>query len=329
MNNLFFFWGQESFLINSEIEKIKTKNIDKNFETMAYKKIYKPSISDITTILGTLPMMFGNVMHVIDVNDFFLSDSGSSVDDWELKQFEKALETKSEKNIIVFRLIIPPDSKKKVDTRKKIYKITAKYAEEKQFPFLKPTSDELTKIISELGKNVGLKLNSGICKELISQIGTNVGILNSELQKLAITIYPKNEPTSDDIKDICVQKNDVFSILEPVLKNDLNKGLTELKKVFEKSSCPEIMGALQYSLRNLAYIKIYYPKIGASGIFQKTHIPNFIIDMNYKMISKVSIGKIINLKQNLTKAEYKIKSGECTNPEYAIEMALMGVNDVQ
>ena len=36
MKNLFFFWGQEDFLINSEIEKIKSKNIDKTFEAMAY-----------------------------------------------------------------------------------------------------------------------------------------------------------------------------------------------------------------------------------------------------------------------------------------------------
>ena len=60
MENLFFFWGQEDFLINSEIEKLKEKFIDKNFETMSYKKLYEPSFEDVINAIKAVPMMFGN-----------------------------------------------------------------------------------------------------------------------------------------------------------------------------------------------------------------------------------------------------------------------------
>ena len=114
MSNLFFFWGQEDFLINSEIEKIKSENIDKNFEAMAYKQIYEPCFNDVINAISSLPMMFGNIMHVIDVNKFFLGkekdsedESNDTIDDFALKQLEKALESKSDKKYCCFEVHNP------------------------------------------------------------------------------------------------------------------------------------------------------------------------------------------------------------------------------
>ena len=328
MENLFFFWGQEDFLINSEIEKLKKKFIDKNFEAMAYKKLYEPSFDDIINAIQTLPMMFGNVMHIIDVNKFFLSDSESSIDDWALNQYEDALKNKSDKNIIVLRLIIPSDSKRKVDTRKKIYKITSKYANEKQFPQYRSFDKGLPMVITSLAKDNGLQLDNQIIGKIIEQMGGNLGIINSELQKLAITIYPKTSPTVNDIENICTKKDDVFAILEAIFKNDTDKALYELKKVLEKSSLPEVMGAIQYSLRSFTIIKTNYKKIGKIGLSQKLHIHEFIIEKNYNMMSQFSEKSLFKLKHDLIKTEYAIKSGECANPEIALEIALMGVCDV-
>ena len=331
MKNLFFFWGQEDFLINSEIEKIKTENIDKNFETMAYKHIYEPCFDDVINAVRSLPMMFGNVMHVIDVNGFYLSkdkdSDSSSVDEWELTQFEDALKNASEKNIIVFRCIIPPDSKKKVDTRKKLYKITSKYFNEKQYPLFRHYDKELPEIISKLGKKSDLTLSKQVISYMIEQIGTNLGIINSELEKLAIVIYPSKTPTVDDIKNICTKKDDVFSVLEAVFQNNIGKALSELKKSLEKSSIQEIFAAIQYSLRNFSIIKTYY-KYGKSALSQQLHIPEFVIEQNYNLMSKISEESIYKLRNNLLKTEYSIKTGDCISPENSLEMALMEVCDV-
>ena len=332
MSNLFFFWGQEDFLINLETEKIKSKFIDKNFESMAYKRIYDPGFNDVVNALQSLPMMFGNVMHVIDVNKFFLAkekdDTSDIIDDFALKQYENALQNISDKNIVVLRCVIPPDSKKKVDTRKKIYKITSKYAQEKQFPIYRAYEKELPKIINDIGKNNGLELSDKVVKNIIEQIGTSLGIINSELQKLALTIYPKTRPDEADIWNICVKNDDVFSILLPIFNNNISSALYEFKKVSEKISIPEILAAMQYSLRNYTAIKILYPKIGKYDISQKLHIREFIAEKNYNDVSNISEKTLLRLRRNLIKAEYSIKTGDCVNPETAIEMALMGVCDV-
>ena len=334
MENLFFFWGQEDFLINSEIEKLKEKNIDKNFETMSYKKLYDPDFEDVINAVKSVPMMFGNVMHVIDVNKFFLSsektasDKDNTADDWALKQFEEALQNKSPKNIVVLRCVIPLDSKKKVDTRKKIYKITSKYANEKQFPLYRDFDKYLPDIISKIGEKHGLKLSDKTIKVIVEQMGTYLGIINSELQKLAITIYPETSPKVDDIQNICTKKDDVFTILEKIFRGNKDTALFELKKVLEKNSIQEVMGAIQYSLRNLVLIKLYFQKLGKFGVAQKMHIPEFIVEKNYNMLSNVTGTELLNLKNKLLKVEYAMKTGECINPETALEMALMGVNNV-
>ena len=328
MENLFFFWGQEDFLINSEIENLKKKYIDKNFEAMAYKRLYEPSFDDLINAIQSLPMMFGNVMHVINVNKFFLSDGENAIDDWSLKRYEDALASKSDKNIIVLRLVIPLDSKKKVDTRKKIYKITSKYVSEKQFPVYRAYDKELPNVINSLGKSCGLKLDSKIISKIIEQIGTNIGIINSELQKLALTIYPQTEPDLKQIEDICSKKDDVFVILQALFNKDTDKALYELKKVYEKTSLPEIMAAIQYSLRNYTVIKANFQNMGKTVLAQRLHIPEFIVEQNYKMMSEISGKELLKLKKNLLEAEYSIKTGDCVNPETSLEMALMEVYDV-
>ena len=335
MSNLFFFWGQEDFLINSEIEKIKSENIDKTFETMAYKRIYEPVFDDVINALSALPMMFGNIMHVIDVNKFFLGkekdsedENADAIDDFALKQFEKALEGKSDKNIVVFRCIIPYDSKKKVDTRKKLYKIVSKYATEKQFPIYREFDKNLIPVIADLGKKNGLKLSSPVISAIINQMGTKLGVINSELQKLSITIYPEKEPSINDIEKICTKNDDVFVILQALFKNNIGKAIWELRKSLEKVSVPEIMGALQYSLRNFTIIKANYNRIGKSGLSQWLHIHEFVIEKNYNLMSDFSGKTLLKLKNNLIKTEYAIKTGDCVSPENALEMALMEVCDV-
>ena len=328
MENLFFFWGQEDFLINSEIEKLKNKFIDKNFEVMAYKKIYEPRFEDLLNAVQAVPMMFGNIMHVIDVNKFFLSDSESSLDDWALNQLENAFKNKSEKNIVVLRLIIPKESKRKVDSRKKIYKITSKYAQEKQFPIFRHYDKELPKVVEKMGKEYGLNLDGQVVSTIIAQIGTSLGIINSELQKLALTIYPETVPKISDIQNICTQKDDVFIILEAIFKKDFDKAMFELKKVLEKVTIAEVMGAIQASLRSFVIIKANYSKMGKSGLSRKLNRHEFIIEQNYNMMNKISGTELLKLKHNLIKTDYAIKTGECANPEIALEMALMGVNDV-
>ncbi|MEI8128286.1 MAG: hypothetical protein WCG95_01585 [bacterium] len=69
--SIYFFYGDEDYNIELEIKKLKKKLLDKNFASMNFKTADNPSFPELISLLRTQPMMFGNLMIVIDCEDYF------------------------------------------------------------------------------------------------------------------------------------------------------------------------------------------------------------------------------------------------------------------
>ena len=57
-------------------------------------------------------------------------------------------------------------------------------------------------------------------------------------------------------------------------------------------------------------------------------IHEFVIEQNFKAMNDISGAQLLKLRKNLLKCEYAIKTGDCVNPENALETALMEAYDV-
>ena len=77
---LYFFHGQEEFLIEKDIQKLKEKLLDKNFLAMNYKTFSNPNFLDLMDILNTPPMMFGNSLVVVDCKNYFSARIKANLD---------------------------------------------------------------------------------------------------------------------------------------------------------------------------------------------------------------------------------------------------------
>ena len=88
---VYFFYGDEEFNIEQEINKLK-KGLDKNFLEMSLKIYDNPKFADLISILRTQPMMFGKMLIIIKSDEYF----SKAFDDKELKQIEEALENNNE-----------------------------------------------------------------------------------------------------------------------------------------------------------------------------------------------------------------------------------------
>ena len=69
---VYFFYGDEDFNIELEIEKMKSK-LNQDFIAMNFQTLDNPEYSDLITALRTPPMMFGDMLIVIDADKYFLS----------------------------------------------------------------------------------------------------------------------------------------------------------------------------------------------------------------------------------------------------------------
>ena len=224
---IYFFYGDEEFNISNEIKKLKS-SLDSNFAEMSYKYFNNPKFPDLIAAVRTQPMMFGKMLIEINCLSYLSGKTAEdkSFDDKQIKELVEALDNACENLDIVFCAQIPPDSQKKIDKRKKLFKTLSKYnaKEFAQIPSYKTA--ELESWIKLQAKSKDLKLTDEVSANILLQVGSNLRMLDSELEKLKI--FAGNKPvTKDMVKEICVTNEDLFSFAEFLILENKSKALQE------------------------------------------------------------------------------------------------------
>ena len=354
---IYFYYGDEEFNISTEIKKLKSK-LDKNFLEMSYKEFDNPKFPDLMVAISSQPMMFGKMLIVIDCINYFKSkkkdtDSEGGFDDGQIKQIENALEMVNENLDIVFRAYAVPDSKKKtsIDKRKKIFKLLSKYNSQEfnQIPAYKTA--ELETWIKNQAKKHDLKINPDAVSLLLLQVGSNLRMLDSELEKLKV--FSKDKPaTKEMVKEICISneylENDnnnpeeikkvqvlktgdkykkIYLELDEFEKNVVgakSKALEQYNKLISTRYPLSILATLHSSLREKIFIKANGSRYSQDELAKLINMHPYRVKLELQKLKQVPLKNLVNLKENLTQSEYKIKSGQSNlAPEREIEYAIL------
>lgn len=320
--SVYFFYGDEDYNIELEIKKLKKKLLDKNFASMNFKTADNPSFPELTSLLRTQPMMFGNLMIVIDCENYF----SKALEDNQLEEISKALEDNVESLHIVFRVVLPRNESKKIDSRRKIYKIITKFAQTQEFPTFKTYKiEDISNWINKEAKKLDITLEKEAILTLIEQVGNNLRELDKELEKLKLLAYPQTKITKKMVKEICISNEDLFVLADFLMKGDKGRALLEFKKLLDKKHWLEIISALQTMLRRWITIKSKSKELSLFEISKLTGQHEFVVKTTLEKMKNTQLKDLVKLKQNLTAAEYKIKSGQSINPIDEIEYALFQV----
>lgn len=313
---VYFFYGEEDFNIEQEIEKLK-KGLDKNFLEMSFKTYNNPKFPDLISILRTQPMMFGKMLIVINCLDYF----SKTFEDKEMKQIAEALEENNENLDIVFVAQLKRDEGKKLDSRKKFFKTLSKY-NAKEFPVI-PTykTAELEGWIVKQAKSKKLKPEHDAVVAMISQIGNNLRQLDTELGKLQLMAYPDELVTADMVKEICISNEDLFAFSDYLMEGQKDKALKEYRKLLEKKYCMEIVSALQTMLRRWIILKAKSSQCTPMELSRLTGQHEYVVKLTLQKLKKTELKYLVKLKKNLTDAEFKIKSGQAPDAEAEVENA--------
>ncbi len=318
---VYFFYGDEDFNIDLEIEKLKTK-LNQDFIAMNFQTLDNPEYSELITALRTPPMMFGEMLVLINAERYFSSQK-NYFEDNELEDIEDALKNNPEALNIVFIVKLPRDEGKKLDSRRKLYKILTKYKSQ-EFAAFKTykTADISAWIKNHAKKSKDLTLQEDAIELLIEQIGNNLRQFDGELDKLKLIAHPQKVVTKKMVEEIVISNQDLFNITELLMKNRKDEALLEFKKLTDKKHPLEILAAIQTMLKKWITLKTKN-SVSVSELSKLTGMHEFVIKQTLAKLKNTKISDLVNLKQNLFNVECKIKSAEALDLISEVEIALI------
>ena len=320
---LYLFHGQEEFLMEKDIKKLKDKLLDKNFLAMNYKTFSNPKFPELMDILGTQPMMFGNSLIIVECENYFDTKAEAVFDDKQFKQLEDALGSVAQQVNIIFVYKIDRNQNKKIDTRKKIYKILAKVCEVREFKQL-PTYDKtLPAVITKLGKENELELTSACTAKIIEMLGSNMRVIDNELKKLKLYIFPKTQPTAADIESVCTTTQDVFKLVDFFILSKKSEAMEEFTRLSQFQHPLATLALLQTTVSRFINLKLLSLNLNAFEISKQLGMHEYRVKLELEKIAQYKYDELLQLKNNLVNCEYKMKSGEKYSDELSVEQLLL------
>ena len=309
---LYFFWGEEDYLIEREVRALRQKVLGDSFDALNYRVLDNPDFNTFDEALRTSPMFFGEILYVIKCDKYFLeSKTKAKLDDKQTQMLCESFENVTDKVHIVLLCQIPRGEKKKPDSRKKIYKTVAKVADVKEFAAYKAYEDyKIAPILKNLAKEKDITLSPESIALLIEYCGAQIRNLDMQLEKLKIFAYPKKQISADMVKEICFSGEDIFLLPDLILKKEYTKALEQITKILQKSHYLEVLGFLQTSFLNLLKTKVFSKTMSSFDISRKTGQHEFVVKKNIEKLKNISEDELLRIKLNLSNAEYLLKSGQ-------------------
>lgn len=313
-----FLYGEEDYNIEKEIEKLK-KGLDKDFIEMSFKTYDNPKFPDLIAILRSQPMMFGKMLVIVHCEDYF----SKTLEDKEIKQIETAIEDNNENLDIVFVAALPRNEGKKLDSRKKLFKLLAKQ-NSKECPTI-PTykTAELESWIIKQGKLKDIKLDKDALTAIISQVGNNLRQIDKELDKLKLFAYPKDTITKPMVREMCISNEDLFAFSDFLMQNEKDKALLEYRRLLDKKYPMEILSTLQTMIRRWILLKAKAQDCSPIELAKLTGMHEYVVKLNLQKLKNTNLKDLVKMKQKLTDVEFRIKSGQAFDVEKEVENAII------
>ncbi len=321
-----FLWGDEDFLIERAVNKIKNETLKGDVNELNYRLVDNPSFSLFSELLRTNAMMFGDIVIVIKCQKYFLeSKSKEKLDDKQTQELINALNNISDRVHFILVCPTPRGERKKPDSRKKLYKEILKLTKPQEFPSYKSYEEyKLIPVIKKMASELDLKINQDEASLLVQTVGTSLRDISVQLEKLKLYSYPDNLITSDMIRNVVSVNCDIFSLVDLILEKKYADALSLISDIIQKEHYLVSLAFIQTVFTNLLKIKIYSKTMSTFDLAVKLNQNEFIVKKNIQKLAHVSLDELIRLKINLSDAEYKLKTGTVKDPLCAYEMAFVG-----
>ncbi len=248
LKNIYFLYGDEQFLLESKVNKVKKKLVDPSFADFNFA-LYngkESSIEDALSSAAAYPVMADRKL-VILKNTGFLNNAKS-------REFKDIKEFCADIPEYLCLVIIESDFDKKKEAG-------IRFIEEKggivRFDYMPLPQVEkwLEKLFEKQGKIIYPKELTAMVK----RCGGSLRNIYNEFTKLINYMDDRQKVTAEDIENIVLKSVDVaiYDIIDHIINNRPDMAMADYKELLEHKTEPiAIMGAISSKLSDLLTAKI-------------------------------------------------------------------------
>lgn len=323
IKNVYLFYGEENYLIDDVLQRLKVKLIDPNFEQLNFVNIdgKETGYNKIIDICETLPFMSEKRLVYINALPIFKEDSkpskeGTGEEDKkegeEEKLFIEYISKVPESTVIVFY------GNQSVDARKKIVKEIKKFGSLVEFTKLKELelNEWIKSKLKSLGKTIGLK-ELALFKNNLDYLGRNsiqqLLDVENEIKKLASFMGETTNVESEHIKKGMESgfHNDIFNLMDAIGKQNFAESIERLNILLDDGEpIFKILATVGNQVKNilgaklLTEEKVYSDKdIGA-----KLKIHPFVASKSIAQSRQFTVDRLKNILNLFLEADLALKS---------------------
>lgn len=232
IGSLYFFWGEEHFLIENKIASIKKRVVSGDFSELNFSKIEgkKTTANEIIDMMMSVPIMAERRMIVVQNCGIFQNA--------KTKEFAKLTEALKGVPPEICMVFYETDFDKKKEKNLDVFKKCGAIV---KFDFLSPQQLEvwIEKTFEESGKTI---LNKDI-KEIISRCGQSMAIINNEISKLILFLGERKKVTLEDILLVVSKTTEarVFDMIEMIAAGKGGNAVDEINALKSLGENPSVV----------------------------------------------------------------------------------------
>ena len=255
LQSLYFLYGEETFLLNSILRKIK-KLFGNCIKGINYINIDETNYINIIQDIET--PAFGYEKKLIIAKNTGLLKKDGRKKNAEMQKIRENICSYIENNKqLIENTVILVFVEEEADTKLELYKIIDKLGIVCNFEYQKPL--EIQKRIKAIYKGYNVQIDDNTLKYFIECCGTNMQELVNEIRKLIEYAGQGGKIKKEDIDKLSIKKLEsvIFELTDNLGKKQVDKALEVLKNlIYEKEPLQKILIYLYGQFKKLYLTKI-------------------------------------------------------------------------
>ena len=301
----YLFWGEDDFSIDREVAKLQEQVLDPNWLQFNYHQLSGDRPENIQEGLNqTMTPVFGMGERLVWLKDttIFQQCSGDL-----LTELERTLPVIPATSHLLFT------SSKKPDRRLKSTKLAKQFLIEKEFSLIPPwQTEKLQKKVSQVAREMGLKLTPKAIELLAESVGNNTRQLWNELEKLSIYSHQTLDHHLVASLVVCNTQNSL-QLAAALREGDGAKALALVTELIERNEPPlKIVATLVGQFRTWTMVKLMEEagEKERKAIAQVAEVGNpYRIDHLRRELQSLSSKQLLTSLPILLELEYSLKKG--------------------